>query len=227
MRDEAPALYRKEKAFRSSVVPSLVTFRSLKRIERAIDFDRIDLPRRIFQFSLLWPSLRIEGPPTPRRISPSGYTYSNVRILPHVNYSVGSARIRARMVRRRIHVANPCRTVAVIGELLFSRVEGYQQIAHLHPRTLTPDVGGENDFYVSPICASRAAEELRVSISHQARLPALAARRWDRCAHRRGRKRSGSMERKRIPISEGGSCARNRSPRYSFQRILVRVQIRA
>jgi hypothetical protein len=29
-------------------------------------------------------------------------------------------------------------------------VEGYQQIAHLHQKTPTPDVGGENDFYVLP-----------------------------------------------------------------------------
>ena len=124
MSDETPALYRKEKTFRSSVVPSLVTFRSMKRIERAVDFDRVDLPRRIFQFSFLWPSLGIEGPPTPRRISPSGYADSNVRILPHVNYSVGSALIcpfslrTRRIVGRRIHVANPCRLLAVIGELV-------------------------------------------------------------------------------------------------------------
>ena len=168
MSDETPALYRKEKTFRSSVVPSLVTFRSMKRIERAVDFDRVDLSRRIFQFALLWPSLRIEGPPTPRPISPSGYADSNGRILPHVNHSAGSALIcpfplrSRRIVGRRIHVADPCRLLAVIGEPV---LHVSRDISRLPPSSENtyPDVGGENDFYVSPICASRAAEELRVS----------------------------------------------------------------
>ena len=73
MSDEASALYRKEKTFRSSVVPSLVTFRSMKRENAAVDFDRVDLPRRIFQ------SLVFVAIPRDRR-SPHATADKSIRI---------------------------------------------------------------------------------------------------------------------------------------------------
>src|SRR5262249_4148508 len=71
VRDESTAFHTEDEIVRRLVVPLLPAGWPLKRIKRAVDLDRIELPRGVFQLAFLREILWIGGP-TPRFISPTG-----------------------------------------------------------------------------------------------------------------------------------------------------------
>jgi hypothetical protein len=80
VRDEAPALDGEDEVVRRLRVPGLVAFRGLQRVERSVDLDRVDLPRRVLQFPLLRPLRRIKRA-SPRAVRPT--RNADARLLGH------------------------------------------------------------------------------------------------------------------------------------------------
>jgi hypothetical protein len=76
---KSTALYRKKKPVGRSPMPRFVAFGPLKGVERAVDFDRVNLMRGVFQLALLGAALRVKSAAAPRRVSPSGNSDSYLR----------------------------------------------------------------------------------------------------------------------------------------------------
>jgi len=69
MRDETPAFHGEYEIARRRIMPRLIALWSLERIERAVDFNRVHLPRGEFQFASVRQSFRKKNA-APGRVSP-------------------------------------------------------------------------------------------------------------------------------------------------------------
>src|SRR3954468_3855628 len=78
MRDEAPALHAENKSRRSFGVPTLITRRQLERVERAVDFNRIEFAAGELQLEPVREFFRIKHT-APTGVGPPGY--SDVQVL--------------------------------------------------------------------------------------------------------------------------------------------------